>query len=59
MIEMAKNKLKTRCFFANIRFRYVLCDSNHKKTDEKSSTIASPLNNGLPILVNPLMYLYF
>jgi len=42
MIEIAQNALKTRCFFANICFRYVLCDSNHKKTGEKSSTIPSP-----------------
>jgi len=42
MIEIAQNAPKTRCFFANMCFRYVLCDSNHKKTGEKSSTIPSP-----------------
>jgi hypothetical protein len=39
MIEIEQNTLKTRCFFANMCFRYVLCDSNHKKTGGKSSTI--------------------
>ena len=57
MIEMKQNTLKARCFFANMRFRYVLCDSNHKKTGEKSSTIPSPLINGLPLLGNPLMFI--
>ena len=57
MIEIAQNALKTRCFFANICFRYVLCDSNHKKTGEKSSTILSPPINGLPLLENPLMFI--
>ncbi len=56
MIEIAENAPKTRCFFANICFRYVLCDSNHKKTGEKSSTIPSPLINGLPLLGNSLMF---
>jgi hypothetical protein len=41
MTEISKNALKTRCFFANMCFRYVLCDSNHKKTAQKSSTIPS------------------
>ena len=41
MIEIAQNATKTRCFFANMCFRYVLCDSNHKKTGEKSPTIPS------------------
>lgn len=56
MIEIAQNAQKTRCFFANMCFRYVLCDSNHKKTGEKSSTIPSPRINGLPLLGNPLMF---
>ena len=41
MIEIAQNATKTRCFFANMCFRFVLCDSNHKKTGEKSPTIFS------------------
>jgi len=57
MIEIEQNTLKTRCFFANMYFRYVLCDSNHKKTGEKSSTIPSPRINGLPLLGNPLMFI--
>jgi len=57
MIEIAQNTLKTRCFFANICFRYVLCDSNHKKTGEKSSTIPSLQINGLPLLGNSLMFI--
>jgi len=57
MIEIAQNALKTRCFFANMCFRYVLCDSNHKKTGGKSSTIPSPRINGLPLLGNPLMFI--
>ena len=39
MTETSKINLKTRCFFANMCFRYVLCDSNHKKTGQNSSTI--------------------
>jgi hypothetical protein len=50
MTETSKINLKTRCFFANMCFRYVLCDSNHKKTGEKSPTIPKLLKNGLPLL---------
>ena len=39
MTEITKNVIEARCFFANMCFRYVLCDSNHKKTVENSSTI--------------------
>jgi hypothetical protein len=57
MIEIAQNTLKTRCFFANMCFRYVLCDSNHKKTGGKSSTISTSLINGLPLLGDSLMFI--
>ena len=57
MTEIAQNALKTRCFFANMCFRYVLCDSNHKKTGEKSSTIPSPQFNEFPLLGNLLMFI--
>ena len=60
MIEIAQNALTTRCFFANMCFRYVLCDSNHKKTGGKSSTIPSPRINGLPLFGKPIdVYLIF
>ena len=55
MTETSKINLKTRCFFANMCFRYVLCDSNHKKTGGKSSTISTSLINGLPLLGDSLM----
>ena len=54
MIEIAQNATKTRCFFANMCFRFVLCDSNHKKTGEKSPTIPSLQKNGLPLLGKPV-----
>ncbi len=59
MTEISKNALKTRCFFANMCFRYVLCDSNHKKTAQKSSTIPSQQIYGLTLLREPLMFNYF
>ena len=54
MIEIAQNATKTRCFFANMCFRFVLCDSNHKKSGEKSPTIPSLQKNGLPLLGKPV-----
>jgi hypothetical protein len=52
MTETSKINLKTRCFFANMCFRYVLCDSNHKKTAQKSSTITSQQIYGLTLWVS-------
>ena len=43
---------KTRCFFANMGFHAGVCDSNHKKRLQKSSTIPSQRINGLPLLGN-------
>ena len=47
---------KTRCFFANMRFRALVCDSNHKKLREKSSTITSQQINGCSLLESPFKF---
>ena len=59
MTEISKNALKTRCFFANMCFRYVLCDSNHKKTAQNSSTIPFTANLWAHSMGEPLMFNYF
>ncbi len=39
MGKTARIRENTRCFFANISFHAGVCDSNHKKRLQKSSTI--------------------
>lgn len=57
MTEMRKNQPKSRCFFANKRFHAVLCDSNHKKRRQKSSTIPSQRINGCSLLGFPFLFI--
>ena len=57
MIELIKKHQETRCFFANKRFHACVCDSNHKKRQGKSSTIASLFVNGLSLLESLSMFL--
>jgi hypothetical protein len=56
MTEKRKNISKTRCFFANKRFHASLCDSNHKKRRQKSSTIPSQRINGCSLLGFPFLF---
>jgi hypothetical protein len=56
MTEMRKNISKTRCFFANKRFREGLCDSNHKKRRQKSSILPSQRINGRSLLGFPFLF---
>jgi hypothetical protein len=57
MTENHKKHEKSRCFFANMQFHECLCDSNHKKRRQKSSTIPSQRINGLPLLGNPSVFI--
>jgi hypothetical protein len=57
MIELIKKHLKARCFFANKRFHALVCDSNHKKRQGKSSTIASLCVNGFSLLESSSIFL--
>ena len=57
MTKLIKKHPKTRCFFANKRFHASVCDSNHKKRSNKSSTIPSQRINGLPPLEIPFMFI--
>ena len=52
-INLNENMTKTRCFFTNITFKTHLCDSNHKKRRQKSSTIPSQRINGPSLLGKP------
>ena len=56
MTEICKNHPKPRCFFANMRFRVLVCDSNHKKRRQKSSTIPSQRINGCSLLEFPFVF---
>jgi len=53
-INLRKNMAKTRCFFANMTFKTHLCDSNHKKRRQKSSTIPSQRINGASSIGKPI-----
>ena len=57
MTENHKKHEKSRCFFANMPFHECLCDSNHKKRRQKSSTIPSQRTNGLPLLGNSSVFI--
>ena len=59
MNKKATKRPKTRCFFANLYFRESVCDSNHKKRFQKSSTIPSQRINGLPPLETHLCLINF
>ena len=59
MNKTATQHPKTRCFFANLYFRESVCDSNHKKRFQKSSTIPSQRINGLPPLETHLCLINF
>jgi hypothetical protein len=47
MTENTQKTLKARCFFANMRFHPLVCDSNHKKSHRKPSTMTSHRTIGL------------
>jgi len=53
-INLRKNMAKTRCFYANMGFKTHLCDSNHKKRRQKSSTILSQRINGASSIGKPI-----
>jgi hypothetical protein len=59
MNKTATQHPKTRCFFANLYFRESVCDSNHKKRFQKSSTIPTQRINGLPPLETHLCLINF
>jgi hypothetical protein len=53
-INLRKNMAKTRCFYANMGFKTHLCDSNHRKRRQKSSTIPSHRINGASSIGKPI-----
>ena len=57
--NLNENMTKTRCFFTNMTFKTHLCDSNHKKRRQKSSTIPSLRINRPSLLGNLLMFIQF
>ena len=56
MSKIAKKCEKTRCFFTNMGFHAGVCDSNHKKRLQKSSTIPSQRINGCSLLGFPFVF---
>jgi len=56
MTKIGKNLSKLRCFFANKRFRELVCDSNHKKRCQKSPILPSQRTNGCSVLVIPFVF---
>ena len=56
MSKIDKKCEKTRCFFANMGFHAGVCDSNHKKRLQKSSTIPSQRINGCSLLGFPFVF---
>ena len=50
MSKIAQNCEKPCCFFANMCFHAGVCDSNHKKCMQKSSTIPSRRTGELLLL---------
>jgi len=57
MTEIGKNHSKSCCFFANKRFRELVCDSNHKKRSQKSSILPSHRINECSLLGIPFVFI--